>query len=183
MPPTLVIVLAATVQARCQSSTSRTPQKNLLQSNGHGRAGGAQAGVFQMESAQAVPAAELKAKYLELLKAQDKAFGYIVRGVANPSEITVGGGPGGPFILDVVKVTPDGKEVPVRGVRFGMVPPTAFRDLVEASQERTLYSYRVSGTDAVSMIIPNLMFEELEILKVTDVVQKPPVVASPLAQR
>jgi len=160
--------------------TSRTPQKNLLQSNGHGRAGGAQAGVFQLQSAQAVPASELKAKYLEVLKAQDKAFGYIVRGIANPSEITVGGGPGGPFILDVVKVTLDGREEPVRGLRFGNVAPTVFRDLVEASQERLLYNYRVSGTDAASLIVPSLMFEELELLKVTDVLQKPPIVPSPL---
>jgi hypothetical protein len=160
--------------------TSRTPQKNLLQSNGHGRAGGAQAGVFQLQSAQAVPAAELKTKYLEVLKAQDKPFGYIVRGIANPSEITVGGGPGGPFILDVVKVTPDGREEPVRGLRFGNVAPTVFRDLVEASQERMLYNYRVSGTDAASLIVPSLMFEELEIQKVTDILQKPPVVPSPL---
>ena len=160
--------------------TSRTPQKNLLQSNGHGRAGGAQAGVFQLQSAQAVPASELKAKYLEVLKAQDKPFGYIVRGIANPSEITVGGGPGGPFILDVVKVTLDGREEPVRGLRFGNVAPTVFRDLVEASQERLLYNYRVSGTDAASLIVPSLMFEELELLKVTDVLQKPPIVPSPL---
>jgi hypothetical protein len=162
--------------------TSRTPQKNLLQSNGHGRAGGAQAGVFQLQSAQAVPASELKSKYLEVLKAQDKAFGYIVRGIANPSEMTVGNGPGGPFIIDVVKVTADGRETPVRGLRFGTVPPTAFRDLVEASQERMLYNYRVSGTDAASLIVPSLMFEELEIQKVTDIVQKPPVVPSPLGQ-
>jgi predicted Zn-dependent protease len=160
--------------------TSRTPQKNLLQSNGHGRAGGAQAGVFQLQSALAVPAAELKSKYLEVLKAQDKPFGYIVRGIANPSEMTVGNGPGGPFIIDVVKVTSDGRETPVRGLRFGAVPPTAFRDLVEASQERMLYNYRVSGTDAASLIVPSLMFEELEIQKVTDIVQKPPVVPSPL---
>jgi hypothetical protein len=133
-----------------------------------------------LQSAQAVPAAELKAKYLEVLKAQDKAFGYIVRGIANPSEITVGGGPGGPFILDAVKVTLDGQEEPVRGLRFGNIAPTAFRDLVEASQERTLYNYRVSGTDAASVIVPSLMFEELELLKITDVLQKPPIVPSPL---
>ena len=170
----------ATSRARnCTLLTSRTPQKNLLQSNGHGRAG-VQAGVFQVQSSLAVPAVELKGKYLDMLKAQDKTFGYIVRGIANPSEIAVGGGPGGPFILEVVKVTLDGKEQPVRGLRFGAVAPTAFRDLVEASQERTLYSYRGGATDAVSVIVPNLMFEELEIQKVTDVLQKPPVVPSPL---
>src|SRR5204862_8255696 len=67
--------------------TSRTPQKNLLQSNGHGRSGSVQAGVFQMRSAQPVPARELKAKYLELLKVQEKPFGYIVRGIAGPGDV------------------------------------------------------------------------------------------------
>jgi hypothetical protein len=160
--------------------TSRTPQKNLLQSNGHGRAGGAQAGVFQLQSAQAVPEAELKAKYLDVLRAQDKSFGYIVRSIANPSEITVGGGPGGPVILEASKVTLDGREEPVRGLRFGNVAPTVFRDLAEASQERVLYNYRVSGTDAASLIVPSLMFEELEVQKITDILQKPPIVPSPL---
>ena len=89
--------------------TSRTPQKNLLQSNGHGRSGDVQAGVFQVRSTQAIPASELKAKYLELLKAQDKPFGYIVRGIAAPGDVA-GGGPGGPIVLDAVKVTPDGRE-------------------------------------------------------------------------
>jgi len=159
--------------------TSRVPQKNLPQSNGHGRTG-VQAGVFQVQSALAVPASELKAKYLELLKAQDTPFGYIVRGIANPNDIPVGGGPGGPVILQAFKVTPDGREQPVRGLRFASVAPAAFRDLVEASQERTLYTYRASNTDAVSVIAPSLLFEELDIQTVSDVLQKPPIVPSPL---
>ncbi len=158
--------------------TGRIPLKNLPQSNGHGRAG-VQAGVFQVQSALAVPASELKAKYLDLLKAQDTPFGYIVRGIANPNEIPVGGGPGGPVILQAFKVTPDGTEQPVRGIRFASVAPSAFRDLVEASLERTLYTYRASNTDAVSVIAPSLLFEELEVQKITDVLQKPPIVPSP----
>jgi predicted Zn-dependent protease len=79
--------------------TSRTPQKNLLQSNGHGRSGSVQAGVFQVRSTQATPASALKAKYLDLLKAQSKPFGYIVRAIAAP-----GDGPAvaqWPIVLDV----------------------------------------------------------------------------------
>ena len=68
----------------------------------------------------------------------------------------------------------------VRGLPFGAVTPAAFRDLVEASKERTLYSYRGGAADAVSVIVPSLMFEELEIQRVTDVLQKPPIVPSPL---
>jgi predicted Zn-dependent protease len=155
--------------------TSRTPQKNFPQSNGHGRAGTVLAGVFQVDSTQAIPAAELKAKYLALLKAQEKTFGYIVRGVRSDGQ--PGAGPG---IDQVVRVTIDGKEEPVRGLRFAAIPPTAFRDLSEASKERTMISYRAGATAAVSVIAPSLIFEELEIQRTRDILQKPPIVPSPL---
>jgi len=159
--------------------TSRTPQKNLLQSNGHGRGGNVQPGVLQVRSTQAIPTSQLKQKYLELLKVQDKSFGYIVRSIAGPGEVPGGGG-GGPIILDVVKVTPDGREEPVRGLRFGDVPSTAFRDILEASEERTLLNYRINVATAASVIAPGLIFEELEIQRTRDILQKPPIVPSPL---
>ena len=159
--------------------TGRTPQRNLPQSNGHGRSGSVQPGVFQVQSTQAVPASELKAKYLELLKAQDKPFGYIVRAVAAPGDIQTAG-PGGPVLMEAVSVTPDGKEEPVRGLRFGAVPSTVFRDILEASQERTLYNYRLDALTPASVIAPNLIFEELEIQRTRDILQRPPVVPSPL---
>jgi predicted Zn-dependent protease len=157
--------------------TSRTPQKNFLQSNGHGRAGTVLAGVFQLESTLAIPAAELKTKYLALLRAQDKTFGYIVRGVRSEGPGGAGSGPG---IDQVVKITLDGKEEPVRGLRFATVAPTVFRDLSEASKERTMISYRAGATAAVSVIAPSLIFEELEIQRNRDILQKPPIVPSPL---
>jgi predicted Zn-dependent protease len=158
--------------------TSRTPQKNLPQSNGHGRSGSVQAGVLQMRSTSATPASGLKAKYLDLLKAQNKTYGYIVRRVAAPGDVA-GGGPGGPVILEAVKVTLDGREEPVRGLRFGSVPSTAFRDILEASEERVLHNYRVDAGTAASIIAPNLIFEELELQKTREIAQKPPIVPSP----
>jgi hypothetical protein len=157
--------------------TSRTPQKNFLHSNGHGRSGGVLAGVFQIESTQAIPASDLKGKYLALLKAQDKTFGYIVRGVRSDGQGGAGTGPG---IDHIVKLTLDGAEEPVRGMRFGSVPPTAFRDVADASKERTLFSYRAGAASAVSVIAPNLIFEELEVQRMRDILQKPPIVPSPL---
>jgi len=155
--------------------TSRTPQKNFLHSNGHARSNGAWAGVFQLESAQAISSSELKVKYLALLKAQEKTFGYIVRGVRSAS----GAAGAGPGIDRIVRVNLDGEEQPVRGLRFGAVPSTAFRDLSEASRERTLFSYRAGFATAVSVIAPSVIFEELEIQRTRDVLQKPPVVPSP----
>jgi predicted Zn-dependent protease len=156
--------------------TSRTPQRHFPQSNGHGRSNTVLAGVFEIESTQAIPATELKAKYLALLKAQDKTFGYIVRGVRSDAQ----GGAGGPGIDSIVKVTLDGHETPVRGMRFGSVAPTAFRDLAEASSDRSVFSYRAGATSAVSVIAPSLIFEELEIQRIRDILQKPSVVPSPL---
>ena len=111
-----------------------------------------------------------------MLKAQDKEFGYIVRGVRSDGQ----GGAVGPGIDSIVKVTLDGRETPVRGMRFGAVSPVAFRDLSEASTERSLYSYRAGAISAVSVIAPTLIFEELEVLRIRDILQKPPVVPSPL---
>ena len=156
--------------------TSRTPQRNLLQSNGHGRSNSVQPGVLQLSSAQAIPAAQMKARYLELLKLQERPFGYIIRGISD--------GPrqpgGGPAIADVVRIDANGTETPVRGLRFGSVPPTTFRDIAEASTERSIYNFRTGSTTIASVIVPSLIFEELEIQRTRDVAQRPPVVRSPL---
>ena len=160
--------------------TGRAPLRGLLQSNGHTRAGDVQPGVIVMQSSEAVPAAELKQKYIDLLKTQGKDFGYIVRGVATPAD-GLGGGPGtGPMIFSAARVSLDGQEVAVRGLRFGAIAPPVFRDLLDASRERTLYSVRATLNDAVSLIVPNLIFEELEIQRTREIIQKPPSVPSPL---
>jgi predicted Zn-dependent protease len=148
--------------------TNRTPNRNLPQSNGHARGSGPQAGVVQVRTSRPVPAAELKAKLLELLRLQNKDFGYIVRSIdAQASPL-------------IVKVTPDGSEQIVRGVSIGDVPPSAFRDIIEASSELTLYTYRTGG-GPVSVIAPALLFEEIEIEADSDILQKPPIVPSPLS--
>lgn len=160
--------------------TGRTPLKGFLNSSGHTRGGDVQPSVIQIQSAEAIPAAELRSKYLELLKTQDREFGYILRGLAAPGEVPGGGG-GGPVVLHGVKVTRDGKEELVRGLRLTSVAPASFRDLMDASRERTLYSFRATSVDAISVIVPNLVFEELELQQTREIAQKPPVVKSPLA--
>jgi predicted Zn-dependent protease len=159
--------------------TGRTPLKGFLQSNGHTRGGEVEPGVIQMQSTDAMPASELRTKYLDLLKGQDRDFGYIVRSIAAPGEVPGGGG-GGAIILNAVKVTPDGKETPVRGLRFANVTAATFKDLLDASKEQTLYSFRGTTVDPVSVIAPDLLFEELEVQQTREITQKPPIVASPL---
>jgi predicted Zn-dependent protease len=193
--------------------TSRVPQRNLLQSNGHGRGGSVQPGVLQVTSASAVAASASKTSYLELLKTQGRPFGYIVRSLANPTALLgsavdvaelvallggSSGGPGaapaGPLIPQIVKVTPDGAEEVVRGMRFGALTPNVFRAVLGASEERVLHNYRASpavspvpgslggGLATVSVIAPSFIIDDLEIQRVRDVAQKPPAVPSPLAR-
>ena len=191
--------------------TSRTPVRGLLTSNGHGRAGTAQAGVFQLQSASAVPSATLKQQYLDRLKAEGRPFGFIVRTLA-PAGPSLGGdpddmrmmigprGPGpapGPAIVRAYKVSADGTETLVRGLQLGTVPHTAFRDIVEASSERRLHSFRASlpgplqmaamfsgggppPEAVVSVIAPNLLFGEQELEKPDRPFQRPPIAPSPL---
>ncbi len=160
--------------------TTRTPHKNLPRSNGHARGGGPQAGVFQVESASAVPAAELKGKLLELLAAQDRPFGYIIR------RLSPGGRGDGMQVTSAVKVTPDGREEPVRGLILGSVTHATFRDILAASRERILMNWSPTGGMAVatatiaSVITPSLLFEELDLQRNKAPLQKTPIVASPL---
>jgi hypothetical protein len=148
--------------------TNRTPQRNLPRSNGHARGNGPQAGVVQVNSSRAIPAAEMKRKLLELLRIQDKEFGYVVRGIDTQST------------PEIFKISRDGREELVRGVALGEVPPAAFRDILEASTELTLHTYRTGG-GPVTLIAPALLFEEIEIVETRDdILQKPPVVPSPL---
>lgn len=192
--------------------TSRVPQRGLPRSNGHGRGGGVQAGVVQVTSSAAVPMTELKARYLALLKEQGRAYGYIVRSVVPPTALAgtgtdvsdilsllVSGGapsaaPAGPLLPQIIKVTPEGTEAVVRSMRLGPVAPNLFRDVIGASQERTLHTWRgAPGSVAavgslgsrqvpVSAIVPALIIDDLEIQRVREVAQKLPVVASPLAR-
>jgi hypothetical protein len=150
--------------------------RGLPMSSGHTRGGDVQAGVFQLQSDEAVSAAELRQKYLELLKTQDHEVGYIIRVLADPNDVAGGGGLA---ILDAVTVTQEGDEARVRGIRLGGTAPAAFRDLLDASRERTLLNLRATTTDPFSVIAPNLIFEEIEILQTQEITQKPPIVPAP----
>jgi TldD protein len=161
--------------------TTRTPNKNLPKSNGHARGSGPQAAVFQVESANAVPAADLKARLLDLVKVQGRPYGYIIR------RLSPGGGRGSALqVTSAVKVTPDGREEPVRGLVLGSVPHTAFRDILAASRERVLVNtlppggMAIPSASMVSVIAPSVIFEELDLQKNKDPLQKAPIVGSPL---
>jgi hypothetical protein len=141
-------------------------------------AGGPQAGVFQIECADAIPAAELKPKYIELLKMQGRQFGYILRRLRAPAARN------STPVASAVKVMLDGREEPARGLMLSGVTHTTFRD---ASAERTLLTTGspngvAGGVTLISVIAPSLSLEEVDLQRNKEPLQKRPVVPSPIGR-
>jgi hypothetical protein len=101
------------------------------------------------------------------------------------------------------RVYPDGKEELVRGIEFRSLNIRALRDVVATSDEEIIYNYPVSAADISSgsvssilrmlgtagvsgqeyyatVIMPSLLFEEVEMKASAGSYQKLPIVAYPL---
>ena len=88
-----------------------------------------------------------------------------------------------------MKVTPDGREVPVRGLLLESPTHSAFRDIAGASKDRTAVTHLAASGGAmaqatmVTVVAPSLIFEELDLQRNKDPLQKKPIVPSPLVAR
>jgi len=115
------------------------------------------------------------------LKMQGRPFGYILRRLGTPA------GRGMTPVASAVRVTPDGKEEPVRGLMLSNVTHTTFRDILAASAERTLLTTGspngvAGGVTLISVIAPSLIFEEVDIQRNKEPLQKRPLVPSPIGR-
>jgi TldD protein len=137
---------------------SRQPIRDFPESNGHGRAApgllvSPSIGNLIVESRQALPAAELKRKLIELCREEGTEYGYYAE--------TLGGPKYQPLLLYRVYVK-DGREELVRGAVFDELDTRALRrNLVAAGNDP-----RVSNrSDAVptTVISPSILFDELEV--------------------
>jgi hypothetical protein len=141
-----------------------------------------------------------------MLKDRDKPFGMLVRRLDYPFSSTGGdlqqlmasaaqsGGsarPASPPIL-LYRVYPDGREELVRGLRFRGVSTRSLRDIVAASTETALFDFVNNGAPLAflgaggliapaAVIAPGLLFEELELERPEEQLQKPPIVPPPNA--
>jgi len=90
-------------------------------------------------------------------------------------------------VASAVRVTLDGAEEPVRGLTLSGVTHTTFRDILAASAERTLLTTGspngvAGGVTLISVIAPSLIFEEMDIQRNKEPLQKRPLVASPIGR-
>jgi TldD protein len=135
----------------------RQPIRDFLTSNGHGRAApgsfpGPSLGVLLVKSSEAQSPDALKQKVIQMVKDQDKPYGYRVDTL----------GPGNSPRLLYRVYAKDGHEELVRGAVFNELDIRAIRNDLIAVGNDPLVSNRSGGAPS-TIICPSLLFGELEV--------------------
>jgi TldD protein len=135
----------------------RQPLRDFLDSNGHGRAApgsfpGPTLGVLVVKSSEALAPGALQQKVVQMVKDQDKPYGYRVETL----------GPGNSPRLLYRVYAKDGHEELVRGAMFNELDIRAIRNDLIAAGNDPLVSNRGGGAPS-TIICPSLLFGELEV--------------------
>ncbi len=161
--------------------TSRNPVRGIEHSTGSRHLGQASPTNIFVTAENGLSPAELRTKFLELVKQRNKEFGILVRRMRNPMSPVM-----------AYKVFPDGREELIRGVQFSGLNAASFKDIVAASKDQNILTvqYRPrstfgtasavdSGFMAVTLIVPSLLFEDVTIRKARGETPNPPVAGHP----
>ena len=190
---------------------SRLPVKGFEGSNGHARIPGpagtsiaSPANLF-VTARQTVPEADLKKQLLDICKAQDREFGLIIRKLDFPSAAsredlqTIFSGQGQderptsiPLVIYKVYVA-NGREEPVRGLRFRGFSHRNLKDIIAAGDEPFVFHFIDSGSPfalmegtygaETSVIAPSVLMEDVELKGAEEQRPKLPVVPHPYFSR
>lgn len=169
---------------------SRSPLVGFPKSNGHGRRQlGAtpvsRQGNLIVESSKTVTNAQLRAKLIELIKAQGKPFGLLIDDIAGGFTFTGRGQPQAFQVLPLVvyKVFPDGRpDELVRGVDIVGTPLAALTKIVATGDTPEVfngYCGAESGSVPVSAASPAILTSELEVQKKESSTDRPPILPPP----
>jgi TldD protein len=168
----------------------RSPLVGFPTSNGHGRRQlGAtpvsRQGNLIVESSKTVTNAQLRAKLIELIKAQGKPFGLLIDDIAGGFTFTGRGQPQAFQVLPLVvyKVFPDGRpDELVRGVDIVGTPLAALTKIVATGDSPEVfngYCGAESGSVPVSAASPAILTSELEVQKKETSTDRPPILPPP----
>lgn len=159
---------------------SRTPSRELAESNGNGRTGfadWARASVSNLVLTTATPQS-LAAQRRALVAAGEP--GLEVERFAQREFAT--NGAVAPPVERAFLVTPDGKRTLVRGVTLGEMQVRDFRDVLSVGNTPTVYHVLQSAggySIPTSIVAPGLLFEEVEVKKPKASPQLPKVLPRP----
>lgn len=169
---------------------SRSPLVGFPDSNGHGRRQlGAtpvsRQGNLIVESNKTMTNAALRAKFVELIKAQGKPYGLLIDDIAGGFTFTGRGQPQAFQVtpLVVYKVFPDGRpDELVRGVDIVGTPLAALTKIVATGDTPEVfngYCGAESGSVPVSAASPAILTSELEVQKKEASTDRPPILPPP----
>lgn len=173
---------------------SRRPLEGYLQSNGHGRSQGTRKPVARManliiESSKQVSDQELKKQLIAEAKRQGKPYGLIIRDITGGNTNTSSYGyqafKGVPRMVYRVDVR-DGKETLVRGVEIVGTPLSAINRILATGKRMGVFNGfcgAESGMVPVSTSAPAILLREIELQRAVEGKDRPPILASPAAQR
>jgi len=169
---------------------SRMPVKGFLQSNGHGRA---QEGLMPVgrqgnlivRSSKAVPDAQLRQELINEIKKQKKPFGLYFEDIAGGFTLTMRNMPQAFQVMPLMvwKVYPDGRpDELVRGVDIIGTPLNALNRILLTGQKMEVFNGECgaeSGSVPVAAAAPAMLFSEIEVQKVAQGHERPPVLPPP----
>jgi len=169
---------------------SRSPIAGFPHSNGHGRRQlGAtpvsRQGNLIVESSKTLTDVQLRAKFIELMKQQNKPFGLLIDDIAGGFTLTGRGQPQAFQVepLVVYKVYADGRpDELVRGVDIVGTPLASLTKIVatgDTPQVFNGYCGAESGSVPVSASAPAILTSELEVQKKATSSDRPPILPPP----
>ncbi|MHC4598073.1 MAG: metallopeptidase TldD-related protein [Planctomycetota bacterium] len=175
--------------------TTRVPTKEIKESNGHCRGGRAGISNLIVESSNKIPIAALKTRLIEMASDEDLDYGILVRKTS--SAMSGGGGRivrysfgsrGGsislPQPMEIYRVyVEDGREELIRGASFSAASLRILRDIVATGDDTTVYSTMEGLGSIVSVAVPSVLLEELEMKKPPEDFPKPPHLQKPGAKK
>jgi TldD protein len=169
---------------------SRMPVKGFMQSNGHGRG---QSGLMPVgrqgnlivRSSKTVPDAQLRQELINEIKKQKKPFGLYFEDIAGGFTLTMRNMPQAFQVMPLMvwKVYPDGRpDELVRGVDIIGTPLNALNRIVLTGQKIDIFNGECgaeSGSIPVAAAAPAMLFSEIEVQKVAQGHDRPPVLPPP----
>jgi TldD protein len=169
---------------------SRMPVKGFEHSNGHGRAqDGAmpvgRQGNLIVRSNKTMPDAQMRQALINEIKKQKKPFGLYFEDIAGGFTLTTRNMPQAFQVMPLMvwKVYPDGRpDELVRGVNIIGTPQTVLTRITLTGQKIDVFNGECgaeSGSVPVSAAAPAMIFSELEVQKVAQGHERPPVLPPP----
>ena len=162
--------------------TSRDPVRDLDRSTGSRHAGQAAPANVIVTVSNGLPAADLHAKFMDLVKQRNRPFGIVVRRMRNANNT-----------LLAYKVFPDGHEELARGLQFFGLNALTFKDITAASRDLNFLTLRYQPPPGqfftpnegeenftpVTVVAPSLLFEDATMRKIRAAAPNPPVLGHP----